>query len=94
LSCSDEQKSRLKGMHHTLSHLTAQVIEPLDFRDDRVRHLLKHLSRSASWHAIERDLHDRSIELDDLSQAVLRCDATTVSGEHEVTEGGIGPVWS
>jgi transposase len=23
----------LKGMHHTLSHLTAQVIEPLDFRD-------------------------------------------------------------
>src|SRR5262245_57752569 len=25
----------LKGMHHTLSRLPAQVIEPLDFRDDR-----------------------------------------------------------
>src|ERR1043165_4345611 len=24
----------LKGMHHTLSHLTAQVIEPLDLSDD------------------------------------------------------------
>ena len=32
----------LKGMHHTLSRLTAQVIEPLDVRDDRLSHLLKH----------------------------------------------------
>ena len=32
----------LKGMYHTLSRLTAQVIEPLDFRDDRLSHLLKH----------------------------------------------------
>src|SRR5712692_2768935 len=27
----------LQGMHHTLSRLTAQVIAPLDFRDDRLR---------------------------------------------------------
>ena len=32
-------------MQHTLSHLTAQVIEPLDFSDDRLSHLLKHLSK-------------------------------------------------
>ncbi len=32
----------LKGMHHTLSRLTAQVIEPLDLRDDRLSHLLQH----------------------------------------------------
>jgi transposase len=31
-----------KGMHHTLSRLTAQIIEPLDFRDDRLSHLLTH----------------------------------------------------
>src|SRR5216684_334770 len=30
----------LKGMHHTLSRLTAQAIEPLDFSDDRLSHLL------------------------------------------------------
>src|SRR3979409_1555734 len=30
----------ITGMHHTLSHLTAQVIEPLDFSDDRLSHLL------------------------------------------------------
>jgi transposase len=79
----------LKGMQHTLSHLTAQVIEPLDFSDDRLSHLLKHLSKPTYWHQIERDLNERSIELYDLSQDVIRCDATTVSGDHEVTEGGL-----
>jgi len=80
----------LKGMQHTLSHLTAQVIEPLDFRDDRLSHLLKHLSKPAYWHERERDLNARSIEMYDLSQDVIRCDATTVSGDHEVTEEGLG----
>jgi len=79
----------LKGMHHTLSHLTAQVIEPLDFSDDRLSHLLKHLSKPAYWHAIECDLNERSIEIYDLSQDVIRCDATTVSSDHEVTEEGL-----
>src|SRR5262249_15116054 len=79
----------LKGMHHTLSRLTAQVIEPLDFRDDRLSHRLQHLSKPAYWHAIEHDLHARSIEVYDLSQDVIRWDATTVSGDHKVTEGGL-----
>src|SRR5213593_3100526 len=79
----------LKGMKHTLNHLTAQIIEPLDFSDDRLSHLLTHLSKPAYWHAIERDLNERSIEIYDLAQDVIRCDATTVSGAHEVTEGGL-----
>src|SRR5216683_2993575 len=79
----------LKGMHHTLSHLTAQVIEPLDLSDDRLSHLLQHLSKPASWHQIERDLNARSIEVHALPQDIIRCDATTVSGHHEVTEGGL-----
>src|SRR5205807_4406805 len=79
----------LKGMHHTLSALTAQVIEPLDLSDDRLSHLLKHLSKPTYWHQIERDLHARSIEVHALPQDVIRCDATTVSGDHEVTEGGL-----
>jgi transposase len=76
-------------MHHTLSDLTAQVIEPLDFRDDRLSHLLTHLSKPTYWHQIERDLNARSIEVHALPQDVIRCDATTVSGAHEVTEGGL-----
>ena len=79
----------LKSMHHTLSHLTAQVIEPLDFSDDRLSHLLKHLSKPAYWHQIEHDLNARSIEVYALPQDVIRCDATTVSGDHEVTVGGL-----
>ena len=79
----------LKGMHHTLSDLTAQVIEPLDLSDDRLSHLLQHLSKPGYWHQIERDLNARSIEVHALPQDVIRCDATTVSGEHEVTDGGL-----
>jgi transposase len=79
----------LKGMHHTLSHLTGQVIEPLDLSDDRLSHLLQHLSKKASWHQMEHDLNARSIEVHALPQDVSRCDATTVSGDPEVTEGGL-----
>src|SRR5712691_11154597 len=79
----------LKGMHHTLSRLTAQVIEPLDFSDDRLSHLLKHLSKPAYWHPIEQELNARSIEVYPLPQNVIRCDATTVSGDHEGTPGGL-----
>src|SRR5713101_6730028 len=79
----------IKGMQHTLSRLTAQVIEPLDFSDDRLSHLLTHLSKPKYWHQIERDLNERSIEVYALPQDVIRCDATTVSGAHEVTAGGL-----
>jgi len=79
----------ITGMHHTLSQLTGQRIEPLDFSDDRLSHLLTHLSKTTYWHQIERDLNARSIEVYKLSQDVIRCDATTVSGDHEVTTEGL-----
>ena len=47
------------------------------------------MSKAAYWHQIERDLNARSIEVHALPQEVIRCDATTVSGDHEVTEGGL-----
>src|SRR5438445_355424 len=40
----------LKGMHHTLSQLTAQVSEPLDFRDDR-------LSQLPGFRAMKENIH-------------------------------------
>ncbi len=79
----------IKGMHHTLGHLSGQVIEALDCSDDRLGHLLKHVSKPQSWHGIERDFNARSIEVHALSQAVIRCDATPVSGDHDVTEKGL-----
>ena len=80
----------IKGMHNTLSHLSGQSIEPLDFSDDRLGHLLTHLSKPKYWHAIEQDLNARSIEVYAVPQDVIRCDATTVSGDHDVTDGGLG----
>ena len=53
----------LKGMPHTLSHLITEIIEPLDFSDDRLSHLLTHLSKPADWHRIAHDLNTRSIEV-------------------------------
>ena len=79
----------IKGMKHTLSQLTEQAIEPLDFSDDRLSHLLKHLSKPSYWRPIEQDLNARSIEVYDLAQDVIRCDATTVSGDHAVSDGGL-----
>jgi transposase len=80
----------LKGMHHTLSRRTTPVIEPLDLSDDRWSHLLTHLSKPAYGHERERDLKARSLEVYDWSQDVIRCEATTVSGDHKVTEEGLG----
>ena len=68
---------------------TGQRIEPLDFSDDRLGHLLTHLSKPTYWHAIEQDLNACNIEVYALPQDVIRCDATTVAGEHDVTEGGL-----
>jgi len=81
----------ITGMHHTLSHLIGQRIEPLDFSDDRLSHLLTHLRKPTYWHAIAQDFNACSIEVHALSQDVIRCDATTVSGDHDVTDGGLLP---
>jgi len=79
----------IKSMKHTLGQLSGQDVEPLDFSDDRLAHLLKHLSKPQDWHGIERDLTARSLEVYAWSQDVIRCDATTVSGKHDVTDKGL-----
>src|SRR5438105_12153597 len=58
----------LKGMHHTLSRLTAQPIEALDFSDDRLSQLPQHFSKTADWRNIERHPKARSTEMYDVSQ--------------------------
>jgi transposase len=79
----------VKGMRETLGQITAQTLRVLDFSDDRLSHLLKHLSKAKYWHAIEQALNERSIALYDLPTEVIRCDATTVSAYHEVVDGGL-----
>jgi transposase len=54
-------ETSITGMHHTLRHLTAQGIAPLDLRDDRLSHRLHHVRKPASWHPIAHDWHARSL---------------------------------
>lgn len=93
LSEGDHRKVRMesyvRGMKETLKQTTGQCIEALDFSDDRLAHLLEHLSKCKYWHGIEQDLNERSMEGYDLAREVVRCDATTVSGDHEIQEGGL-----
>jgi transposase len=77
------------GMMTTLGQIIGQPIRVLDFSDDRLSHLLRHLSKAKSWHAIEADLNEHSISVYDLSSDVVRCDATTVSAYPEVEDGGL-----
>jgi transposase len=79
----------ISRMCNTLSRVTGQAIEVLDFDDDRLSHLLRHLSKGKTWKAVERDLNRQSIEVYQLPTAIVRCDATTVSGFHVVKEGGL-----
>ena len=47
------------------------------------------LRKPQYWHQIERDLNARSIEVYALPQDLIRYDATTVSGAHEIAAGGL-----
>lgn len=93
LSEGDHRKVAMEtyvaGMMQTLSQITGQSIRPLDFSDDRLSHLLRHLSKARYWQAIEEALNERSIAVYELPIDVVRCDATTVSAYHEVQEGGL-----
>jgi transposase len=44
----------VRGMKQTLEQLTAQPLRGLDFSDERLAHLLNHLSKSKYWQAIEQ----------------------------------------
>jgi len=77
----EEAQKELERKAQHNARLSAQPIFIL-------REMLQHLSQPTAWHALEHALKARSLEVDDLSQDVIRCDATTVSGAHEVTEEG------
>jgi transposase len=93
LSEGDHRKVAMRdfviGMKHTLSELTGQTIDELDFTDDRLTVLLRYLGKETYWKEIERELSENTIEVFDLEKDTIRCDATTVSGYHEAVAGGV-----
>jgi len=78
-----------KNLSQTLSDAAGQPVSSLDFTDDRLGIVLKHLSKKSYWEKIEAELNTNTIRAYELETDVVRCDATTASGYHEVTEGGL-----
>ncbi len=69
--------------------MTGQNVSELDFTDDRLGIVLKYVSKQSYWELIEAELDTNTIRVYDLETDVVRCDATTASGHHEGTEGGL-----
>ena len=66
-----------------LAALTGQCLAELDFTDDRLTLLLKHLSDKGVWAQIESELSRQTINVYDLKGRTVRVDATTISGHHQ-----------
>ena len=79
----------VKKLSVTLSSIVKQKIDELDFTDDRLGVLLKYLSKKSYWEKIEKDLSERTIEAYELPAGTVRCDATTVSGYHEIEQDSL-----
>lgn len=73
----------VKQAHATIEKITGQTVRDLDFTDDRLTLLLRHLSKSDIWQAIEKELSQNIIRVYDLKAKRVRLDPTTVSGYHE-----------
>ena len=72
----------VRQAHTTLEETTGLHIRDTDFTDDRLTIVLRELSKSEYWHAIERDLGQNTVRVYDLSAERVRLDATTISGYH------------
>jgi transposase len=79
----------VQEMQHTLSFPAGRPVVPLDVSDDRLDHLLGHLSNHVYRSKTEADLNQQTLEVFDLKTEIIRCDATTVSADQEVTEDGL-----
>ena len=79
----------IKGVKSTLCSLTGCETGVADFTDDRLTNLLGYPGEKETWEKIEDDLSRGTVSVCELPTEVVRCDATTVSGHHEVRDDGI-----
>lgn len=79
----------VRQAHTTLEETTGLQIRDTDFTDDRLTIVLRELSKSRYWQAIERDLGQNTVRVYDLSAERVRVDATTISGYHAGGEGSL-----
>jgi transposase len=64
---------------YTLQTVTGQAIERLDFTDDRLESVLRHLSDDTRWVQLESGLNQHTVRVYDLSTERIHVDNTTAS---------------
>jgi transposase len=93
LSEGDHRKSSVQAWvqchQQTLERLLNQRIRPTDFTDDRLGNLLRRMSHSDHWNALEAALWHTTLAVYAVELSGVRLDSTTVAGYHTLTEDGI-----
>jgi transposase len=75
----------------TLRGTTGHAVKRVDFTDDRLAIVVRHLSDATRWAALESALHQHTGRVYDLSTARVPGDSTSASGYATVREGGLLP---
>ena len=94
-SGGDHRKSTVQDWaerhRQTLERLLGQPIRSVEFSDDRLGIVLRRLSRTADWEALEAELWAKTVVAYDLDQGMIgvRLDSTTTYGYHTPTEDGV-----
>lgn len=90
LSTSDHRKQPVQAWvrqaHKTIERISGMKLDELDFTDDRLTLLLRRLSKTTTWEAIEVELGHNLLQVYELKTERVRLDATTVSGYHTGSE--------
>src|SRR3989475_762064 len=73
----------------TLGATTGQAVKRVDFTDDRLESVLRHLSDDTRWAAFESSLNQHTVRVYDLSTARVHVDSTSASTYATVTAGGL-----
>jgi transposase len=73
----------------TLETATDQDVERLDFTDDRLEIVLRHLSDDTRWAQFESSLNQHTVRVYDLTTERVHVDSTTASAYASVSEGGL-----
>src|SRR6266852_807817 len=73
----------------TLGATTGQAVKRVDFTDDRLEIVLRHLSDDTRWAAFESALNQHTVRVYDLQAQRVHVDSTSASAYATVTEGGL-----
>jgi transposase len=73
----------------TLQTMTGQAVERLDFTDERLESILRHLSDDTRWVQLESSLNQHTVRVYDLSTERIHVDSTTASAYASVSPEGL-----